>query len=45
MSVLEKGETCLPIKMYCKIMILKPKFWGGMFQREGHIYIPMADSC
>lgn len=35
MSVLEKGETCLPVKMYCKIMILKPKFWEGMFKREG----------
>lgn len=39
MSVLENGETCLPVKMYYKIMILKPKFWEGMCsKRRGHMY-------
>ena len=40
MSVLEKGETCLPVKMYCKITILNSKFWEGMFKREGaYVYL------
>ena len=40
MSVLENGETCLPVKMYCKITILNSKFWEGMFKREGaYVYL------
>ena len=30
----------MPVKMYCKITILKSKLWEGMFKREGaYVYL------